>query len=1138
MASAGLGVVLEPLLKKAFALAAEEISLVWGVNKQLQKLGDKLEMIHALFTDAQNKQLVSRAVQLWLKKLQSVSLDIEIVLDDFEYEVLRQKIHRRKRDKVRSFMSSSNPILFHRKMAHNMKEILSCLEEIYVESHQIGLQPIQMINSLPVFKEKRQTDPFVEDSVILGRDIDVSKVMNMLTSLDYEKELPVIAILGMGGQGKTTLAQLVYKNDTAKSYFDKLMWLCVSDDFNVERLLCLMLQSLSKANHQLASTEALVSGLQEHLRGKRYLLVLDDIWNDNGDEWDRMRTCLLEIGGSKDSKVLTTTRSENVASAMRASKLHRLDILSEDQSWSLFEQCAFAEGGPIKTGQLMEMGKRILKRCGGVPLAIKAIGGLLYSKHSEYDWLMIARSETWSTFSEGNKVLSAIKLSYDYLPSLPVKQCFAYCAIFEKDTNLKKDQLIQLWMSQGLLNPPRGSPLRMEDIGNIYFNILLRNSLLQETREDKMDSDSNVEHFKMHDLVHDVSLQVSENYCFHIKDWKSISNELEAVHILAHFGENGMRKSLKGILPSNLRTLHAKGVNLVALANLFPNFRCLLVLIVENWDLSQLPSDIGMMKHLRYLDISHTRIDILPQSITKLYYLQTLRVFNLCQVPKGFEHLINLRRIETYNEEDLYKIFFPGLGQLRNLQKWSVFKVGGGNGGYQMEQLEHLDNLTGELKIIGLQNVRSYASAIKSNLSSKSNIETLELHWDYWRGREEGCDDAEVMEGLKPHSSLKSLGINGYQSLKFPSWMTGENDSVILQNLVKLKLGKLHKCKRLPTLGLLPHLEHLEIFSLNNVKYIGKEFYGWSNLNRATKSSRSEITLFPALRKLQLSDMKSVVKWSDAIVSHPTPQSSPLLTQVNVFPHLEELAVSDIPNLSVFPNLGNLPSLQHLRLIRIGGGNTNFGSPDERLSHSPEDPVSGSDIYQYYYYFPSLRQFWIKDCCKLSAPFCSLTPTLALVESLTIRRHQDLHHIISIRAREGFELDCFPWPYPTISTPTSNDVSLTALTLDGNGRLPKVTSLPYQIQYVTTLMRLEICGFDGLEALPEWLGNLEHLQHLRILACRNLRQLPSAEAFRRLTDLIILEIKFCPVLEKRCGRGNGSEWHKIAHLSSVHLGSL
>lgn len=173
---------------------------------------------------------------------------------------------------------------------------------------------MELINRATEHKMFRQTDPFVDDSDIVGRTNDISKALHMLINIGDENDLSVIGIVGMPGQGKTTLAKLAYRDEKVVSYFDMRIWICVSDDFVVEKLLNEMLQSLKQVKSELTNREAMVKKLREHLNGKRYLLVLDDVWNEDRDKWDSMRNCLLEVGGSKGSKVMIYSKCSGLFS--------------------------------------------------------------------------------------------------------------------------------------------------------------------------------------------------------------------------------------------------------------------------------------------------------------------------------------------------------------------------------------------------------------------------------------------------------------------------------------------------------------------------------------------------------------------------------------------------------------------------------------------------------------------------------------------------------------------------------------------------------------------------------------------------------------------------------------------------------
>ncbi|KAL3497613.1 hypothetical protein ACH5RR_040345 [Cinchona calisaya] len=1140
MADAILGAVAEGVLGKLLSLSFEEIGLALGVKNELKKLEKKLVMIQALLSDAQSKQSTT-PVHLWLKNLESIALDADIVLDEFGYEVLRRKIETRKWDGLRRFFCCSNPDPFRVKMAHEVKNIMVSLEEAFKEANQIGLRAVELTNTRPNPREIRLTHPFVDDSEIVGRDDDISSVKRMLTSSNYKKDLPVIAVVGMGGQGKTTLAQLVYKNDAVVWHFDERIWVCVSEDFKVERLLNEMLQSLTGKKVEMTNWEALVKELQKKLKEKRYLLVLDDVWNENHEEWESMRNCLLGIGGSKESKIMVTTRSDVVVEVMRTSDCHRLRILSDDSSWLLLEKIAFAEGGPTRTQALVDIGKKIVRRCGGVPLAIKAVAGLLYSKKDAWEWSEIDRTtQIWNypTSRGMDRALSAIKLSYDHLPSLSLKQCFAACSIFPKDTLLEKDVLIQMWMAQGLINPLKESSLQMEDIGSNYVNMLLQRSLLQNPEKDFF---NNITRCKMHDLVHDFSLCVSKIYCFNMEveshDQTAEGNDIEAVHLLLISDKQKRikKENLKRI-SSKLRTLILNGS--AYLEDILASFRYLSTLIVQNSEVDVLPTAVGDMKLLSYIDITDTKISRLPDSVTKLYNLQTLRVNYLEELPKGFGNLINLRNFYMSREFSL-----SGIRQLTNLRTLSEIRVVREVGGFQLEELEHLDNLRGELKIRGLEDVSRPESAGKANLWRKSNIHMLELIWDLVT---EDPNGIEILEGLKPHSNLKSLTIQGCRCSSIPSWMVTKNHLSVLYNLVIIKLRNMPYCKQIPSLGDLPYLQVIEMNQLGSVECIGSEFYGCTNLDGASSSSNSHqaavTTLFPALRKLDLQYMRELSKWSDAMIQSNS-------SSVNLFPLLEALYLFDLPRLGLLPNLGDLKCLQRLtiknckNLTRLpiskelvslreleifdcrnltslfsedfDEGLQGFGSIESINLRSCPNLVGVPEIHS----LQSLSRLWIDGCDGVLASWTRLE-TLTSLEELKIygsprfwpTNLQDLTRMTSLEIGGCYDedddeaLDYFPW-HDSKSGSNNNIqpyfVSLTSLELRGWRNLK---SLPEPIQYIPALRDLTIRSFADLEVLPEWLGKIPSLESLTIWKCPTLKQLPN------LPNLQQLFIQWCPLL--------------------------
>ncbi|CAI9117988.1 OLC1v1019485C1 [Oldenlandia corymbosa var. corymbosa] len=412
--------------------------------------------------------------------------------------------------------------------------------------------------------------------------------------------------------------------------------------------------------------------------------------------------------------------------------------------------------------------------------------------------------------------------------------------------------------------------------------------------------------------------EVSKNHCCRVKDWRSIHENIEAIHVSIDSWEKEMWERLIPLLPSNLRTLQLTGKCDLP-EDLFKKCTCLTVLIIrfQNPDAIKMENTYGKLKHLRYLSIQDTNLPktSLPKSFTRLYYLQTLRAYNLTIVPDGFENLNNLRHIDVVELSPL-----PKLGQLKNLQTISLVEWKE----YQIEELEHLDSLTGEVKLYSLQRLKSYESAVKSNLSRKPGIHTLKFFWLDASGKkaEADNDNANIdvtMEGLKPHPNLKRLIIKDFPILKFPSWMTREIDMTSsIRNLAILKLKNLDKCDMLPSLGQLPRLEHLKIERLAMVKRIGKEFYIWSTEKSSSGSCPEPkmVSIFPALKVLELLVMENLVEWEDAFGIIPTTSSSPT-AQVRAFPSLEKLVLSYLPKLGVLPSLGSMRSLVELNILYL-----------------------------------------------------------------------------------------------------------------------------------------------------------------------------------------------------------------------------
>ncbi|KAL7176743.1 hypothetical protein ACSBR2_030148 [Camellia fascicularis] len=1270
--------ILNPLIP----LATEQIKLAWGFKDELRRLKDRLELTQALLRDAENHRRVNlEALQVWLKKLNSVACSADDVLDELAFEVLRRKMevqnrfkmaNKVKNNKVRKFFffCLSNPLPFRFKMANKVKNINLLLDELCKGANDIGLRLAdQILNAASTSVEPREvnfrlTHPFLDDKQVVGRDSDVSTVIDMLLSSDNTvDDLPVIAIVGMGGMGKTTLAQLVYNNEQVVEHFgDQRMWICVSDDFIVPKLLNQMVQSLTGDKSDTDNIEGIVRKLAAKLNGKKFLLVLDDVWNENPDEWDCMRNSLLGICGSKGSKIIATTRSMHVVSTMRTSPslTHHLNQLSENDSWTMFRKRAFANGGPTETPNLVAIGRKMVEKCKGVPLAIKSLGGLMYSKQYKYEWVSIENSEIWSSTEFKSGIQPILRLSFDHLPSPHLKHCFAYCSIFPKDFNIRKDELIQLWMAQGYLQPSSASNLEMEDVGNNYFNILLHNSLFQDI---KLDVYNNIIGCKMHDLVHDLALDVSEGNCL---DLTSIASEANYHPEVQHLSFGSMENVSFEIPKENVGKLRTLFLTENIPENIY-EVECLRALNFKRCNEKGLPDSINKFIHLRYLDLSWSYVETPPNFITKLYNLQTLRLSSSVlfkMIRKEFCNLVSLRHLYIEATEENRKLMPVMIGKLTSLQTLPFFVVGEDKG-HKIEELGSLSKLRGELMIYNLEQVKGRKDAEKANISRKPNIHELRFHW-VWVDSPSTAEDTasinheDVLEGLKPHGNLKGLELQNFEGKSFVSWMMSSRDAQLLQNLVKIELSNCTRCEQVPPLGHLPHLEVIRMYRLSNLKRIGPEFYGChsvvdhdndgiifggcSGAETTATAAKAPVVVFPALRKLYLDFMPSIKEWCGLGASSSSSDTTmffPLLEFVHIRgcsnlttipshllcvqelickytlafyqetgnthrPYLRievsrgsnskigvllvdlleksgktlrKLTVSKLEELCYLANnLQNLASLEDLTIEECPNLKSIIKETEEEEEEEEEEALNCSGL-------TSLQKLRISDCKELTClPKGLLQQSLVTLDisgclnlimanpdelrslrslqNLTIKGcprlagcwEDRLFCLTSLRTLTiglfSEELEYFLWPSTTVSAASAEEeevddddtkyhhpnpkhypfISLVSLTLFG---LDRVNYLPDQLQHLTTLRDLSLVSFTGLEALPEWLGNLSSLHSLELRYCYNLMNLPTLEAMQRLTNLRSLKIQYCPLLEETCARERGKEWHKIAHIPDI-----
>ncbi|XP_022719619.1 putative disease resistance protein RGA1 [Durio zibethinus] len=640
-------------------IACQEILQAWGVRSDLEKLKKTLTTIRAVLLDAEEKQAHDAQLRVWLQELKDACYDAEDVLDEFEIEASRKQLLKQRsiRKKVSHFFSASNPLVFQFRMAHKIKKITERFGEIAVLKNNFHLKKRHHGRRHALLLD-RETHSFVQASEVIGRDEEKQRIIKMLMK-DVpadEEDISVLPIVGVGGLGKTALAKLVFNDESLDSHFGLKLWVCVSDDFDLKRLLVKIIKAGKGVDGDLGNMdlEQLQKVLRDCLNGKKYLLVLDDVWNDDNRKWQELKQLL--VGGDSGSKIVVTTRSNRVAKITGTIPPQHLEGLPYDKALSLFLKFAFKKGEEKQHPNLVKIGEEIVEKCKGVPLVLKTLGSLLFSKTSENEWRLVKNSETWELMEKENEIFSVLKLTYDQV-SPHLKQCFAYCSLYPKDYDFYEFELIQFWMAHGLLQSSNKNE-SPADIGRQYLNDLLSRSLFQDC-----DGELIYNRFKMHDLLHDLASLVAKNDCCIVNSFEqNIAQGIRHLCLInSYFLEENASKFLDKL--GHLRTLRLPDMgngpsNKSFIETCLKKFQRLRVLDLSGSTLKVLPKRIGHLKHLRYLNLSgNPSIKKLPHSICKLQNLQSLFLGGCNQIeelPKDVRYMISLRVLTLTTKQRFY----------------------------------------------------------------------------------------------------------------------------------------------------------------------------------------------------------------------------------------------------------------------------------------------------------------------------------------------------------------------------------------------------------------------------------------------------------------------------------------------------
>ncbi|CAO2831535.1 unnamed protein product [Amaranthus hypochondriacus] len=1022
----------------------KELFSIYGYESKFEKLQSIGKSIKAVLHSAETIQELPAVDQEWIKDLEGVIFKADDLLDEFVVALAQQTMNAKADGITISKISLAKPFDIFDMMFIQVEYILTMLDnftskkEYMMESYR---KPIMNTRFPKFFK----TEPEDIDKIV-GREVDLERIVGKLLDSDVQDDVSFLSIVGIGGIGKTALAKLIYNDKRVKSAFSLREWTCVPDQDQK-----LDVHDLSSHQNHITRFPIAIfySQLISILSHEKYLLILDNVnWTEDRHQLDDL-VRLLKVG-KKGSWIVVTTRSEQTAKIMGCDSIYKLQGLDQENSWSLFKKVAYDSEHSYPLEDPEDIGEKIVNACAGVPLALRVAGSLFYGQDMNTKQAVVKKFGEADMISKDG-ISQLLKLNYQFLPST-LKNCFSYCAIFPKNCRMEKNMLISIWMAHNYIVPLYEGQ-SIEDAGEEYFSILLRRCFFHDIIKDKETGE--VLAVKMLDLLYDIAQYVSRNEIFAVTttisgrkpDQRvrhlSISNSstgrsfpLGRTHIGSHMdffeydlGKEGGHPYVKTLVDS---------------------CTCLRTLRITNLKYKYLPSSIGRLLHLRYLDLSYNHYSkVLPSSITELCYLETL-ILNNCswlrELPKDLSRLTKLRVLDISGCNSLE--YMPkNMSNLTCIKRLSDFIVGVDasysswkEGFLGLEELKDLNKLEGALNImikfpeyVANLNQRVPDQQKGMYLRDKNDLNRIAITFDKVNDRSL-LDDAEtikLMEDLQAPPNLKILNVDGYHGTKMPKWIS------FFPCLVTLKLKYCFMLEYLETSGngegiFLPNLRTLELICMLKLK-------GWSRGGVGVgveESSNSQLHLLSSLPRLE----NLTIKYCPELMCFPLCHEVEIVLE---YPKLRYVQIDDVAWLNSLPTEA-FRCLETLEILK-----------DEKVKYL------GKVEKVFRACSASLRFLKIRDCSELRSVFVGGLEHLSALEKLKITNCGKL---------ELLEQKKHPSFLPSLHT----------LKLE---YLPTMLNLPNWMQFLPTIQTLEIHHCKNLKAIPNWMSKLTNLKKLIVKQC-------------------------------------------------------
>nr|XP_016489921.1 PREDICTED: putative late blight resistance protein homolog R1B-16 isoform X1 [Nicotiana tabacum]XP_016489923.1 PREDICTED: putative late blight resistance protein homolog R1B-16 isoform X1 [Nicotiana tabacum]XP_016489924.1 PREDICTED: putative late blight resistance protein homolog R1B-16 isoform X1 [Nicotiana tabacum]XP_016489925.1 PREDICTED: putative late blight resistance protein homolog R1B-16 isoform X1 [Nicotiana tabacum]XP_016489926.1 PREDICTED: putative late blight resistance protein h len=594
------------------------------IKKEIALVKEDLELIRSIFMSVEQELYRD----LWARVL------------DLAYEV---------KDVIDSIIVRDNGLL------HFIFSLPFAIEKIKFIKEEILLEKIPKNRSLIVEKSPNKSVEIkssLAEQIIVGFEEETNWIIRNLTG--GSKMLDVISITGMPGSGKTTLAYKVYNDKSVSSHFDIRAWCTVDQKYDEKKLLENIFNEVTSSTSKFSESVDVADELRKKLFGKRYLIVLDDLWDTT--TWDDLTRPFPQ--DDKGSRIILTTREKEVAlHAQRHSDPLDLRLLRLEESWELLEKKVF--GKESCPDELVDVGEEIVQNCKGLPLVVDLIAGVIAGKEKKKSvWHEVQNNLKSFIFNKKVEVMRVIELSYDYLPDY-LKPCLLYLASYPKDESIGIDVLKIVWRAEGFVE--QTDMKSVEEVMDVYLDNLISSSLVISFNEIGKHPTCQI-----HDLVHDFCLiKAREEKLFDEISSSAPSSsssdlmprQMRIDFDKEHFGHNNFvlfdskkkRHSGKHLysLKINGHKLDNRLYDICHLRHL----RLLKVLILDRSFIKvkdSLLNEICMLVHLRFLNIQ-TEVKSLPSSFSNLWNLETLSLDNGNQPMLLLPTIWNLSKLRVLN---------------------------------------------------------------------------------------------------------------------------------------------------------------------------------------------------------------------------------------------------------------------------------------------------------------------------------------------------------------------------------------------------------------------------------------------------------------------------------------------------------